>query len=79
MGPKKNKTKTPTWFKDSASEHDKILFQRALVNYMAFTLPPNAPKPKQEVKTFVAVLPSVAALIPRWNRVTAENFSTHQW
>ena len=64
-GKKKGKTKYE-WFNKKASEQDKMLFRRALANFIAFDLPDNAPKPEPSVKTFKMVLPRVQELIPKW-------------
>ena len=79
MGPKKKMRLNPEWFKNKASEQDKMLFRRALANYIAFDMPDDAPKPEPTAKTFKLVLPRVQELIPKWKQVTPENLSTHKW
>ena len=57
MRQKKKGNKIPSWFKKKPSEQDKMLFRRALANYIANHMPADAPFPQANVKTFKAVLP----------------------
>ena len=54
---KKKGNRIPSWFKKKPSEQDKMLFRRALANYIANQMPADAPFPPANAKTFKAVLP----------------------
>ena len=75
--PNNKKKKDPKWFKQQVSENDKGLFKRALANFIASEYDEKQQMPTANVDTYIAVLPYTAKLIPKWVKVTQDNFSTH--
>lgn len=72
------KKKDPKWFTQSPSEDDKSLFKKALANYIARNYTTIQPFPKADVHLYLAVLPEIAKLSNKWNKVKEANFSTHK-
>ena len=73
------KKKEPKWFKGPTSEDDKLMFRKALANYLAKNFDGSKAYPKADVKLYISVLKELAKLLPRWSKVNEDNFSTHHW
>ena len=67
----------PKWFKGPTSEDDKLMFRKALANYLAKNYDGSKSYPKADVKLYMNVLKELVKLLPKWSKVNEHNFSTH--
>ena len=70
--------KLSKFFERVATEEEKLMFKRALVNHIAHG-EGGSQIPQSIQDVYIAVLPDMASLDSKWNKVNATNFNTGRY